>query len=1378
MPNKIIKNLRDRKNSIFVKILIPTIGVMLLQVVLISLVLIFNGTVGSLDDSATESLYRNAENRSITLENMMVHTWSNIDNLELEITGAVSRYMQEHELRQDEVFGVSSNEKALLSEVSDALIYTIRTTATTGAYVFFIDDEDVESESASLIGLYYRDFNPMMNPTDYSDIQLEKGPATIAQTNGISLSALWSELYTVRSEHTATWSALFEPYKAALKYPNLATSDLALWSDAHYNEPASKNDSNACVKYTRPLFYEGGLIGVIGVEIQVEYLKKYFPSNDIGETGGYALLRYDSESGESGALRCLANTVTGGYIKRLVDSGVTLELTPGNDENIYKALTEHFEPATIAVQTIKLYNSNAPFSDRQWALAAMQPDSVLYTNSANIRSGIMSSSAVSLLLGFLLILIAIRVTTRPLLSIATQIETGDNDAPVDIGNSNTYEISLLRDTINEMKRKRREVEIALREEGERYLLALESAIDIFIEYDIVKDSLKIYFFAEREQGQNTHIARKADSGNHFFAGQEDERKQELTSWTIEGFRANLGENGICHPADVRGFMAKLNGERTEPYEMRLRAALFPHITDSPSDNGYYWFSFTTVPIRAEDGTTEKTIGSAKQITDEKLSELARIEASRRDVTTSAYNAEYGRLIITGQTDEVVVKGADGCLLAMVVGNFEKVEAYYGRIFSAAILREISHGILSSVPGVSRLIRWRNAEFVAFCAESEIAAFTENLRRIYDGTYIGENEEIEIAINVGISKGHRGDINAEESVEQALAAAYSGGNAGVSVVYAGEQTVLTPSVLQAREQARSHAQSQSTGSYSDIGVEISSESVVGFVLSLFEQADDIESIMNMLLRILGGLFTLDRIIICEYDEDFGSSQLAYQWVSDGTERYPGETERVKHTDFVEFESRLNERGILTYDSTTTADFSDGLKRILCIREDEKFSALCCEMYENGLHTGRAIFVSLDEGYKPTEGDALSIYEMTKIISTRLNLEKSNSANRAKSEFLSKMSHEIRTPMNAIIGLTRIAKDSVNDAGQVRTTLDKIDLSAKHLLSLINDILDMSRIESGKLTIEKHPFSLTTLVTGIDTLMRPQFEEKDIDFTITASIERAYVAGDEQKVRQILINLLGNASKFTPSGGAVEFRITQELEAAGMSKCLFVVKDNGVGITEEDQARIFNAFEQSAASNLEAGNPRGTGLGLAISNNFISAMGSRIELESESGVGSEFYFTLELELAEDPTVTSAVSAEDGADITAMYKGKRALLVDDNEINLEIAAYLIEDIGFVCECARDGQEAVDKFLESEPGYYSVIFMDISMPVMDGFAATREIRKRVERSDSRDIPIIAMTANAFTEDTKKSIDAGMNAHVAKPIDVDFLYQTLETIFASTAQQ
>ncbi|MDL2300518.1 response regulator [Clostridiaceae bacterium OttesenSCG-928-D20] len=384
---------------------------------------------------------------------------------------------------------------------------------------------------------------------------------------------------------------------------------------------------------------------------------------------------------------------------------------------------------------------------------------------------------------------------------------------------------------------------------------------------------------------------------------------------------------------------------------------------------------------------------------------------------------------------------------------------------------------------------------------------------------------------------------------------------------------------------------------------------------------------------------------------------------------------------------------------------------------------------------------------------------------MSVYKSSNANLAKSRFLSLMSHEIRTPMNAIIGMTNIANENLDNGAVLKDSLQKIGFSAHHLLSLINDILDMSRIESGKLELKSSPFSLNQLVSNIDTLMRIAIESKGIEYETKISLENPNVIGDEYRLRQVLINFLSNSQKFTESGGKIVLEISEKKSSdRGFSEYYFAVEDNGIGMKPDEQTQIFTAFRQ-AASSVKAAS--GTGLGLTISKNIINAMNSNIDLVSEEGVGSTFSFTLKLPLGDNSHVT-----EESLDSAAPnFEGKRVLLVEDNEINMEIAKYILEDLGFSIDSAINGQQAVEKFQASKHYEYDLIIMDIQMPVMDGLEATRQIRSSIFRPDARTVPIIAMSANAFTEDMQLSIDVGMNGHVPKPIELNTLYEVLKNV-------
>ena len=369
-----------------------------------------------------------------------------------------------------------------------------------------------------------------------------------------------------------------------------------------------------------------------------------------------------------------------------------------------------------------------------------------------------------------------------------------------------------------------------------------------------------------------------------------------------------------------------------------------------------------------------------------------------------------------------------------------------------------------------------------------------------------------------------------------------------------------------------------------------------------------------------------------------------------------------------------------------------------------------------------------------------------------------ANKAKSTFLSNMSHDIRTPMNAIIGFTTLAVSNIDDKERVRDYLGKILSSSNHLLSLINDILDMSRIENGKMEIEQKDFSLSLLLQELQSMMSAQAEQKGLDFQVDFHAGHDWLAGDPVRLRQILINLLSNAVKFTPAGGTVTLRVEEQSCGEDEVEYRFSVRDTGVGIPRGDQERIFASFEQLRPSISQSA---GTGLGLPISRNIARLMGGDLEVKSEPGKGSEFYMTLRF-----PKGAMAPPSPEPAGQENGLEGMKVLLAEDNDLNAEIAQELLAMAGITVCRAADGQEAVDRFCAGAPGEFQAVLMDIRMPVKNGHEAAREIRS-CGRPDA-DVPIIAMTANTFKEDEEEARASGMNGFVPKPIDPDRLFATL----------
>ncbi len=370
-----------------------------------------------------------------------------------------------------------------------------------------------------------------------------------------------------------------------------------------------------------------------------------------------------------------------------------------------------------------------------------------------------------------------------------------------------------------------------------------------------------------------------------------------------------------------------------------------------------------------------------------------------------------------------------------------------------------------------------------------------------------------------------------------------------------------------------------------------------------------------------------------------------------------------------------------------------------------------------------------------------------------------ANSAKQDFLSSMSHDIRTPMNAIIGMTSLALDNADNPEQVRDYLGKIALSGKHLLGLINDVLDISKIESGKMTLNVEPMPLRETIDSIVNIMQPQVAAKNQQFKVIArEILSENVYCDGVRLNQVLINLLGNAVKFSPEKGSVQMTVYQEAlpEDASRVRTHFLVSDTGIGMSKEYQKVIFESF--SREDNTRVRKTEGSGLGMAITKCIVDAMGGTISVRSEQGRGSEFHVVLNLERAAAPA--AAESAEGAGKAGGVdLKGRRVLLAEDNELNWEVARELLSVLELELDWAENGEICVEKFRSSPAGYYDAILMDVRMPVMDGYEATGAIRG-LDRADA-DIPIIAMTADAFSEDIQKCLACGMNDHLAKPIDI-----------------
>lgn len=796
---------------------------------------------------------------------------------------------------------------------------------------------------------------------------------------------------------------------------------------------------------------------------------------------------------------------------------------------------------------------------------------------------------------------------------------------------------------------------------------------------------------------------------------------------------------IVEPKAREHIEALLRGQEVDEVEMRLRML---------GGREWIWGRVSGTPIRDESGQVVRIIGKITNIQAEKEREFALEEARSRDALTGLNNKEAG---IRKVRDYMATKSPDEVcgMMLLDMDDFARLNGEEGHVYADAVLREVADILRAETGPDDILTRLGGDEFMLFiknCPKSRATILGPGIAARISALSRGDNPDLRISASIGMCVTAVVDeySGLYRCAESTLKYVKEHGK-GSAACYLDTSNELGTMLVQV------YAEKHRINAIDRPG-EHEPENLISFGLELLGKSRRLDDALFLLLARLGRSCGLDRVSIVDIDPEYLCYRFPYQWARDPADLAIGSIGYLS----AEQADKLGN----SYDE-------DGLSEQVPPIATAMPACLHAAIWNQGRCVGALSFEVCREGHVWSPDQRKLLAEMTKLVASFILKARADEISKAKSDFLSRMSHEIRTPMNAITGMTAIAKTVLDDKNKTLECLEKIESANTYLLGLINDILDMSRIESGKVELNLESADLGEETRKIESLMRPQAEAKPLRFTVENAFTGPRVMVDVLRLHQVLVNIVGNAIKFTPAGGDVTVRLEPlPGDGADASRLRFAVTDTGIGITPEARSRIFTAFEQGSKHTTAAYG--GTGLGLAISSRLVQMMGGSLEVDSRPGQGSTFFFELTVLHApatKTPTSNPAPAADGDFDVT----GRRVLVAEDNLLNREIAETLLTMRGFTVESAENGRQALDMFAASAPGYYDAILMDIRMPVMDGLEATRLIRT-LGRPDSRGVPIIAMTANAFDEDMKQSLASGMSDHLSKPIDVDHLMEVLQS--------
>lgn len=1293
-----------KKKSLWNIFLIPILIIVFVQGAVPFLTLIFSGIRSNMENAVIGLDSHTVENRKVVLENDMIEQWSSVYKESDSLSSALTKVLSNHQMDMQGFMGSGKVQEEYLETVFYDMVEVLQYNSTSGIFLVLGNDGDTDSEG-EYKGFWVRDSDPQTKTASRTDLLMERGSKVLSQNMSISLDTSWHTDFHFQGNGKRDADDFFyQPYITAENYVDSRTSmeNLGYWSKPFILEEFYK-DNHKMITYSAPLVYDKTVYGVLGIEVGVNDLTKFFPVKDLDSdlNAGFALVvdhgngNYEGIAGEGALYDAVSRDGSDFVLEEPVQEN--LRLVQGaaiGKQQIYGL-----------VSNLELYSRNVPYEDTQWALCGFVTEDSVYGLISDVYERILGAILGSALMAVILVYFLVQYATEPVYHLVESVRGGVKGIH-GFQESGIQELDELHKVIENLTDTQMQTENQLLEEKERYRIAVESSQDAFFTYKCKEKLLEI-------------VNSKGNDG----------------VWDC-GKHPEFLDNDSIHPADKAKLVnAVKSSDGVLDVDFRLQHA-----------NGeFQWVNLSGSITFDENKERSRVVGCIHNVHQHKLLEQAQKRKQIYDSITSFYRLGSGLEVV----ETLCRDDPEGVLVLLEIQQFSKIDERYGLIFGDIILEQFAgllakrfqedglNGGIYIRAGADQMLVW-----LPVCTTGPVVRSVQRLETDFGA--LTDEKYLSLSLKCGISAtGSRNSLS--EALEQTKTA--------LTAARHGKQEIIFYEELSTEEKACAVDVAFAEVASLERLKEMTLSSIA---LNLFDRDGDTSVVLDILALKLQEKYHLTDIVITHFNGEYMVNNLLYCWKTwekkDGWDGMVHCSEK-QYQHFVETQEmqQLLTSGESIRKEPLIQPFTSG-------RNDIVF-----HMTDNGQYSGSIVFREIDQDVLEKKEECKCLEEISAIIQNRLNLERHDLSAKAKSDFLARMSHEIRTPMNGIIGMTEIAlKDGQTEERRI-DCLRKIEYSSEYLLGLINDILDMSKIESGKMRLIEEKCNLMEMIQGLRPLLEAKLNENNIQYIADIQLKNHWFMADSLRLNQVLVNLLGNALKYSRPDGHVWLTVRETEEEKGFSNLYFQVRDDGIGIAPEKQQLIFRQFEQ--ADNSENARKQGTGLGLAISRRIVRMMDSDIKLESEPGKGSRFSFNVKLQPVSGENTTATSQPEE-----ISFPGKRILVVEDNELNMEIICTILENYGIKTEQAVNGKDAVRRMEESVPGYYDMIFMDIMMPEMDGLEATRTIRN-LDREDCKKIPIYAMSANAFDEDVKRSLASGMNGHLSKPVNLQVLEKTLQKV-------